>query len=211
MEMNVLGTYFIAVTLLTLTPGVDTLLIIRNSSRGGWQDGAMSSLGICSGLFIHAIVSAVGISVILLNTAWAFSFLKIAGAGYLIWLGLSSFRTAFTGSNNLFQIDLPAGSKGFNMKRSFREGLLSNVLNPKTLVFYMAFLPGFIDPSHSAIKQSIALAGIHFGIAMIWQCFLSATVSRARLILQKPFMNKLFGGLTGSVMIFLGYKLISDS
>ena len=179
MEIQFLGTYIVAVTVLTLTPGVDTLLIIRNSSRGGWQDGAMSSLGICSGLFIHAVVSAVGISVILLQTAWAFSFLKIAGAGYLIWLGLSSWRSAFTGSNNLFQVDLPVISNGFNMKRSFREGLLTNVLNPKTLVFYMAFLPGFIDPSYSAMKQSILLAGIHFIIAMVWQCLLSSTVTKA--------------------------------
>ena len=82
-----LWTYLIAITLLTLTPGVDTMLIIRNTSRGGWRDGAVSSVGICTGLFVHATVSAVGISVILLQSAIAFSALKLVGAGYLVWLG----------------------------------------------------------------------------------------------------------------------------
>jgi threonine/homoserine/homoserine lactone efflux protein len=89
--MTALTTYLIAITLLTITPGVDTMLVIRNTARGGWRDGAVSSLGICSALFLHATISAVGISVILLQAAWAFSLLKMAGAGYLIWLGLSSW------------------------------------------------------------------------------------------------------------------------
>jgi threonine/homoserine/homoserine lactone efflux protein len=71
----------ISITVLTLTPGVDTLLVVRNTTRGGWKDGVVSSLGICSGLFVHAAVSAVGISLILLQTAWAFNALKLAGAG----------------------------------------------------------------------------------------------------------------------------------
>ena len=94
MDHQTLITCLIAVTLLTLTPGVDTMLIIRNSARGGWLDGAVSSLGICSGLFVHATVSALGISIILLHTAWAFSALKFAGAAYLIWLGLCSWKRA---------------------------------------------------------------------------------------------------------------------
>ena len=92
MEISALTTYLIAITLLTITPGVDTMLIIRNTARGGWRDGAVSSFGICSGLFLHATISAVGISVILLQAAWAFSVLKLVGAGYLIWLGIISWR-----------------------------------------------------------------------------------------------------------------------
>ena len=84
MDHHTLITCLVAVTILTLTPGVDTMLIIRNSARGGWSDGAVSSLGICSGLFVHALVSAFGISLLLMQTAWAFSALKMAGAGYLI-------------------------------------------------------------------------------------------------------------------------------
>ncbi len=108
MDPQTFVTCLIAVTLLTLTPGVDTMLIIRNSARGGWLDGAVSSLGICSGLFVHATVSALGISIILLQTAWAFNALKFAGAAYLIWLGLCSWKRAVGGRQNIFSGNVPS-------------------------------------------------------------------------------------------------------
>ena len=83
-------TFLIAISLLTITPGVDTLLVMRNTARGGLKDGVMSSFGICSGLFVHATLSAVGISLILLQTAWAFALLKWVGAAYLVWLGVAA-------------------------------------------------------------------------------------------------------------------------
>ena len=202
-----LWTYIIAITLLTLTPGVDTMLIIRNTSRGGWRDGAVSSVGICTGLFVHATVSAVGISVILLQSAMAFSALKLAGATYLVWLGLVSLRNAWKGE----KIEGPelenAPRFRFSARRSLVEGFLSNVLNPKTVVFYMAFLPQFIDPSGSALQQSLILAGFHFAIAMIWQCFLALVVNRAKTWLQHRAVHRTFDGLTGSIMMLLGIKL----
>ncbi|MBY4675574.1 LysE family translocator [Marinobacterium arenosum] len=207
MELELLLTYLVAITLLTITPGVDTLLTIRNSARGGWRDGAVTSFGICSGLFIHATVSAVGISVILMQTAWAFSALKLIGAGYLIWLGLNSWRAVLRGKQTLLNEGLPPASGGFDMSRSLREGFLSNVLNPKTAIFYMAFLPQFIDPAGSAFWQSITLAAIHFLIAMLWQCGLALMVNRAKELLQRPRVNRTFGGLTGSVMILMGLRL----
>ncbi len=87
------------------------------------------------------------------------------------------------------------------------EGFLSNVLNPKTVVFYMAFLPQFIDPSGSALGQSLFLAGIHFAIAMIWQCFLAMVVNRAKTFLKRRSVHRAFDGLTGSIMMLLGIKL----
>jgi len=210
MKIELLPAYLIAITLLTITPGVDTMLIIRNSARGGWRDGAVSSLGICSGLFVHAAVSAVGISVILLQTAWAFSTLKLIGAGYLIWLGISNWNAILNNRELLVKEDLAAESFTFNYFRSLREGFLSNVLNPKTALFYMAFLPQFIDPSHSPLIQSLILAGLHFIIAMIWQCLLALTVNHAKRWLQKPNVNRIFGGVTGSVMIVLGVKLATE-
>ncbi len=85
-EVNFLA-FLVAITLLTMTPGVDTMVTIRNSARGGWKDGFTTSFGICSGLFLHATVSALGISVILLQSAYAFSALKLVGAGYLSLVG----------------------------------------------------------------------------------------------------------------------------
>jgi RhtB (resistance to homoserine/threonine) family protein len=208
--MPQIWTYLIPITLLTLTPGVDTVLIIRNTTRGGWWDGALSSLGICCGLFVHAVVSAVGISVILLQSAWAFQALKLAGAAYLVWLGVVSLRSAARSGAPLQPDRRSRPVYQFSARRSLVEGFLSNVLNPKAVVFYMAFLPQFIDPSGSALKQSLFLAGLHFAIAMVWQCLLASIVDRVKNWIQNPKIRRGMDGLTGSIMLFFGIKLALD-
>ena len=208
---NPLWTYLIAISLLTITPGVDTVLVIRNTTRGGWRDGALSSLGICSGLFVHALVSAVGISVILLQSAWAFRALKLAGAAYLVWLGIVSLRHAACRHEVGELSGLRSARVDFDPRRSLREGLLSNVLNPKAVVFYMAFLPQFIDPGGSPVSQSLFLAGLHFVIAMVWQCLLASVVDQARRWLQSSRVRRTMDGITGSIMVVFGVKLASSS
>jgi RhtB (resistance to homoserine/threonine) family protein len=211
MGITALTTYLIAITLLTITPGVDTMLVIRNTARGGWRDGAVSSLGICSGLFVHASISAVGISMILLQAAWAFSALKLAGAGYLVWLGLSSWRKVLKKESFEVVNGRTRAGEVFLVRRSLREGFLSNILNPKTAIFYMAFLPQFINPARSPLAQSLFLAGLHFIIAMIWQCLLALMVKQLKIWLQRPRVSQLFDGVTGTVMIALGLRVGTES
>jgi threonine/homoserine/homoserine lactone efflux protein len=205
---NGMLTYLVAITLLTLTPGVDTVLVIRNTARGGFRDGALSSLGICAGLLVHAAISAVGVSVILLQSAWAFRGLKLAGAAYLVWLGLVSLRNAARGGGG--DLVPPAGGtpgRRAGPGRSLLEGFLSNILNPKAVVFYMAFLPQFIDPARSALTQSLFLAGLHFAIAMVWQCLLAAMVDHAQRWIARPSVRRVLDSATGSVMTVFGIKL----
>ena len=183
--------FLLAITLLSITPGVDTLLVIRNTARGGVRDGILTSLAICCGLFVHATVSALGISLILLQSAWAFSALKLAGAAYLVWLGLQSLRSA-----------RPVG-----LWQPIREGLLSNVLNPKTVVFYMAFLPQFIAPGDPALLKSLWLASVHFVIANLWQIGIALMVGRAGHWLAKRWLSRTLDAVTGSVLVLFGVKL----
>ena len=202
-----MATYLAAITLLTLTPGVDTVLVIRNTARGGFRDGALSSLGICAGLLVHAAISAVGVSVILLQSAWAFRALKLAGAAYLVWLGLASLKSAATRDSGFsFQQKGESGRRD-GARRSLLEGFLSNILNPKAVVFYMAFLPQFIDPSRSALAQSLFLAGLHFAIAMVWQCFLASIVDHAQALIARQGVRRVMDGATGSIMTVFGIKL----
>ncbi len=210
-EMTALTTYLVAITLLTITPGVDTMLVIRNTARGGWRDGAVSSLGICSGLFLHATISAVGISMILLQATWAFSALKLAGAGYLVWLGVCSWRKVLRRETFEIANGESRTADNFLIRRSLREGFLSNVLNPKTAIFYMAFLPQFINPAQSALLQSLFLAGLHFIIAMIWQCLLALMAKQFKSWLQRPRVSQVFDGATGTVMIALGLRVAVES
>ncbi len=203
-------TFFIAITVLTLAPGADTVMVARNSLRGCFRDGAVTSLGICSGLFVHATVSAGGLSLILLGSARLFGAVKLLGSAYLIWLGLMGAHHALRGL--AVGGDLGASGSAFFPLRSLREGFLSNVLNPKAIVFHMAFLPQFIDPAGNPVFQAQALAGVHFIIAMIWQCLLAAMVDRAGLLLASSGVRRVMDGLTASVLLALGVKLaLSDA
>jgi threonine/homoserine/homoserine lactone efflux protein len=201
--------FLIAITILTLTPGLDTALVIRNTSRGGFTDGTVTSFGICSGLFLHATFSAIGVSAILAQSAELFQVVKSIGAAYLIWLGISSLWALRTHNSNGLDVNKATGSQ-FNMKRSLREGFLSNVLNPKTAVFYLAFLPQFIDPNYSLLGQSLLMAGIHFIIAMIWQCGLAGALSKAKALLKNASFMRRMEGITGVVLIALGIKLLLE-
>lgn len=207
MSIEVITTFLVAITLITITPGVDMMLVIRNTARGGFQDGVVSSFGICCGLFVHATVSAAGVSIILLQSAWAFSVLKIVGAGYLIWLGITSWKSVLQNQQTLaFKEENTACCK-LRRRQSFREGFFCNVLNPKAVMFYMAFLPQFIDPNRSVYLQFLILAGVHFIIAMIWQSFLASVVNKAKNWMLSSNVNRIFNGITGSVMVYLGIRL----
>jgi threonine/homoserine/homoserine lactone efflux protein len=200
--------FLVAITLLTITPGIDTVLVIKNTSRSGGRDGMVTSLGICFGLFVHATFSAMGISVILLQSAELFLVMKLIGAAYLIWLGIGGLKAAFKGHSGL-TIDSSV-VRSSSLRQSLKEGFLSNMLNPKTAIFYLAFLPQFIDPQNSPLVQAMTMAGIHFVIAMIWQCGLAGAVSSAKRFFASPVALKWMEGITGSVLIFLGSKLLLD-
>lgn len=198
--------FLVAITLLTISPGVDTLLVIRNTARGGIRDGVTTSLAISCGLFVHATISALGISLILLQSAWAFHMLKLVGAGYLIWLGIASLLAARRGQplpvNGVLE-----GVPAVSCWQPVKEGFLSNVLNPKTVVFYMAFLPQFIAPGDPALLKSLWLAGVHFIIANIWQVSVVMMVGSAGKWLANACFAQILNAATGSVLVVLGIRL----
>lgn len=200
--------FLVAISILTMVPGADTVMVTRNAMRGGFKDGFYTSLGICNGLFIHAAISIGGLSVILLNSAELFHTIKLIGAAYLCWMGASSFYQILKGGS-VDQKIVASGGQVF-VVRSLREGFLSNVLNPKPVVFYMAFLPQFIDPAGNAVLQALVLVGIHYVLAMIWQCLLAAMVQKAKGFLSSPRVRNVMDGVMGTVLIGFGLKLALD-
>jgi len=200
--------FLIAITILTITPGLDTALVIRNTTRGGEKDGLLTNIGICSGLFFHASLSAVGISLLLSQSPQLFQSVKVIGALYILYLGVQGLRQSFLTPSKSNET---ANIKGtFSLAKSFREGLLSNALNPKTAIFYLAFLPQFINPEYSAFMQSLLMAAIHFVIAMCWQAFISRMIVTAQKRFDGGRTQLIMERLTGVVLIGLAAKLLME-
>jgi RhtB (resistance to homoserine/threonine) family protein len=197
--------FTLAAAALTLAPGQDTLLVLRNVVRGGRRDGIATSLGICSGLFVHATLSAVGVSMLLLHSALAFRTVKLAGACYLVWLGLQSLRGMLrTQARDAAAIGSASRRPA---RQSFVEGLLSNVLNPKTALFYLAFLPQFIRATDPVFAKSVLLAGIHWIESILWLSALSLLVDRARRLLLRPSVRRSLDGVCGVMLVAFGVRL----
>ncbi|CAM3952775.1 LysE family translocator [Vibrio neonatus] len=207
MQINDLYTFIAAMTLLTITPGLDTVLVIRNTSRGGKGDGYATSLGICLGLYVHATWSAIGVAAIISQSPELFNGIKLIGAAYLIWLGVSGVRSLKGGVG---LIDVQADGSQVSVFTSIRQGFLSNVLNPKTAVFYLAFLPQFIDATGNLWLQSIFLASIHFVLAMVWQCGLATMLDKAKLWLSSGKVNYRLQMCSSLVLIALGALLVFE-
>ena len=180
--------FVVAAALLTLSPGPDTMLVVRNTLRGGRRDGWRTTLGITSGLVVHATLSAVGLSWILMRSAAAFEVVRLAGAAYLVWLGVQSLWAAWRGRVAAAQPQAVAEG------RPFREGLLTNLLNPKVAVFYLAFLPQF-DYS------PFLLAAIHMLMGLVW---LSVVAAAAGLIVNRRWLD----GVCGVVLVWLGVRMV---
>jgi RhtB (resistance to homoserine/threonine) family protein len=197
--------FALVAALLTVSPGADTFLVVRNTLRGGRHDGWLTVDGICSGLFVHALLSAVGVSALLAHSATAFLALKVAGAGYLAWLGLQSLRSATRKTDDAAPPDVaPAQAPAC---RSFREGFLTNLLNPKVIVFYLALLPQFISAGDAVLPKSLLLTAIHFLQGILWLGFVAWGVDRSRRFFLRPALRRFMDALCGTILVALGLRL----
>jgi RhtB (resistance to homoserine/threonine) family protein len=194
--------------LLTITPGADTMLVMRSVITRGQQAGLLTTLGICMGLFIHATLSALGLSFILVQSATVYEVVKFAGACYLIFLGVQSIRQALrrepadTTPEAAAQTAAPT-----SWRRSFLEGMLSNVLNPKVAVFYLAFLPQFISPGDPVLARSVLLAAIHFVMGIAWLSVLVFFLGKIGSFLNRPAVRRKLEATTGTILIGFGVGL----
>jgi RhtB (resistance to homoserine/threonine) family protein len=188
--------------IVTLTPGADTMLVVRSALVRGRRAGLLTVLGIGSGLFIHATLSALGLSVVLVRSARAFEVVKLAGALYLVFLGVQALRTAARGAPVAERPADPAVAH-----RAYVEGLLTNILNPKVAIFYLAFLPQFIGPDDPVLAKSILLASIHFVEGLVWLSLVTLFVARLRPVLTQPRVQRALESVTGLVFIAFGVKL----
>lgn len=202
---------FLLITLLlTVSPGVDTVLVIRNVLRGGRKDGLLTSLGICSGLYVHAALSAGGISMLLIQSAALFQAMKLVGAGYLCWLGGTSLWRVWRRGGIVVAGQKPPHGSNRGNGRSFREGFLSNLLNPKPAVFFLALLPQFLHAGDPIFVKSMLLASVQFAFGIVWLALLTVFVERCSRVLRSTLLATVIDAVSGSVLIAFGLGLLFE-
>lgn len=197
--------FLMASTALNVIPGPDAVYIVTRSITQGRRAGLISSWGICTGAFIHTVIAGLGLSAILISSAYAFTVLKYLGAAYLIYLGIKSF---FNQSNS-FEI-FSSKTSPVNSWTIFVQGVLVDLLNPKVAIFFLAFLPQFITRDNpNKIASFILLGTIVISIGLAWDGILIfASSGIVRFFLRQNrrtgiFMNR----VTGIVYAGLGIKL----
>jgi threonine/homoserine/homoserine lactone efflux protein len=157
---------------LNVTPGPDLLYITARSVGQGWRAGAASSLGIAAGCLVHTAAAALGISALLAASPLAYDAIRLCGAAYLTWLGAQALRARATPGAIA---ELPAAS----LHAVFRQGFVTNVLNPKVALFFLAFLPQFADPARGAFALQVLALGLIFIANGLWVCLLVARSAAA--------------------------------
>lgn len=195
---------------LTITPGADTMLVMRSVIARGQRAGLLTTLGICSGLFVHAALSALGLSWVLMRSATAFEIVKLLGAGYLILLGCQSLWQALRRRSQMQVSDDAVALPQADARRAFIEGMLNNILNPKVAVFYLAFLPQFIGPHDPVLSKSVLLAAIHFAMGIVWLSLVTFLLGRMRALLTRPRVKQGLEAFTGLVLIGFGLRLAAE-
>jgi len=192
--------FALAAAVLTITPGVDTAMVLRACASEGPRAGAAAGLGVCAGLAVWGAGAAFGLGALIAASATAYATLKWAGAAYLLWLGLRLIarpRVTF---------DLGRGGRR-GLGDAWRRGFLTNVLNPKVGVFYATFLPQFIPAGANVAAFSLLLAGIHAALTLVWFAALIALTVPLGRWLSRPAVVRATDRLTGGVFVAFGAKL----
>lgn len=192
--------YLIAISILTITPGLDTTLIIRTATLEGKTKAFQAALGINLGCIVWGVIVACGLGALLMTSDLAFNALKWIGAIYLTWLGLNHLlkpRSQLASLNN----------SAVTTQNWFMKGFWGNLLNPKVGIFYISFLPQFIPQSASPVIWTMSLVMIHVVIGLIWSIFLIATMQSISAYLKQPKFIRYMDRITGSIFILFALKL----
>ena len=194
---------FIAVSwALIISPGPDMIYVITRGMAHGRRAGILSAIGVVCGILVHTTAAAFGLTLILQTSAFAFLFVKFVGAAYLVYLGIKAWRDKST--FNLQRLPIAASSGLL-----FWQGVLSNVLNPKIAIFFLAFLPQFVDKGSSNVPGQMVYLGITFagfGLCFLLMVgFFSGTIGR--WLTYRPRYAQFFQRLAAGILVSLGIRL----
>ncbi len=200
--VDTLGTFFAASVLLALAPGPDNIFVLTQSALHGKVSGLLVTFGLCTGLIVHTAAVAFGVAVIFKASTFAFTVLKLCGAGYLLYLAWGAFRAAAT--------EIKSGTGGaLSPGRLYRRGIIMNITNPKVSIFFLAFLPQFADPARGPLSLQMVFLGALFIVSTVLVfgsiALLAGTIGGwlTRSDKAQIIMNR----LAGTVFVGLALKL----
>ena len=205
-DVSTLGTFIVVVIGLFLIPGPAVFLTITRTAQGGRKAGIMAGAGIATGDFIHTVCAAIGLSAILMTSALAFNIVKFAGAAYLLYMGIRAI------------LEKPAHSEmpevaPVSSVSVYGQAIIAEVLNPKTALFFLAFLPQFVHPEQGASIIQFLVLGLIFVLMSIMYTTLIAVGIRpiGRLVKRVSWIGRWSGKVVGTIYIALGLKVAFQS
>jgi threonine/homoserine/homoserine lactone efflux protein len=193
--------------LLIITPGQDTFFILGRSLSGGRSAGIAAALGISTGTVVHTFAAALGLSALLATSPYAFMAVKFTGAAYLIFIGV---RALLSRANGLPGEESPRAVDG--RYSAFRQGVLTNLLNPKVALFFLALMPQFIDAGSTRKVGAFLALGLTFvTLGVVWVVMLAVAAAKLRgAFLRRPSMANILNKIAGTVFVALGLKLATS-
>lgn len=210
MQIDSILSFVALVTLLVMSPGPNSALILKTVPLHGRKNGFINIFGFLTAISIHGIFSVLGLSAILIGSSKAFLIVKILGAIYLIYIGLKSLYHAFR--HNIQPILRKSTKKKDKRKKllsAYTEGFLTNLLNPKLSIFYLAAFPQFVDFSAGAWSSASFLILLHLSINFLWFSSLVIFVGKIANKVRSSYLGRLVQGVTGMILIWFGYRLAS--
>ncbi len=205
MSTTALLTWTLVALLGVMTPGIDTMLVLRHTMLGGRRTGFATVVGIATGCLVWATASLAGLTALLAASTVAYDIVRIAGAAYLVWLGVTAIWKSRKPASG--DVEVPAAPGWFS---AFRTGMVTNLLNPKVGVFYMSLLPQFL-PKSSSVTWGVLLVAIHLAVTFVWFPPVIWAAARARRLLLRDKVRRWLDRVTATVLIGLGIKLVTDS
>ncbi|WNV89743.1 LysE family translocator [Umezawaea sp. Da 62-37] len=189
--------------LLTITPGLDTLMLLRMVLDGGRRAGVFGGFGTTLGCLVWGAASVAGLTALLVASRFAYDVLRWAGALYLLWLGGSALWRSWRGR----VVEDAAPARRTTPLQALRIGFTTNVLNPKIGVFYLSLLPQFLPIDTGASGWAVLLVGIHVVVGQIWQLVVVGLAGRAAVVLARPRVRLWTERLTATVLVGFGVKV----
>jgi len=205
MEFSTLVSFAIIASLLVMSPGPNGVVITKTVPVSGKAAGFANIAGFMCAFYLHGALSIFGISLILVQSAKLFFIVKLIGAAYLCWIGIKALHQSWHGMTSPQTIQ-PA-KRNRTLVKAFVEGLLTNVLNPKVSMFYLAAFPQFISTTNDALNASFLLVSVHALINLIWFTAMVLLLSKLSQATQSGRFQRWLKGITGIVFIGFGLKL----